>query len=93
MAKVSTNITLDADDKAAVQEFLSQVGLDLSTAVGMFVKQILMQRRIPFEIKTEMPNAETISAMQEAEEFENHPEKYKRYSSFSQLVEEVMKDA
>lgn len=93
MAKVSTNITLDAEDKARAQEFLSAVGMDLSTAVGVFIKQMLREGKIPFEIKAEVPNAETADAMKEAEEFEKHPEKYKRYSSFSQLVEEVMSDA
>lgn len=93
MAKVSTNITLDAEDKARAQEFLSAVGMDLSTAVGVFIKQMLREGKIPFEIKAEIPNSETVAAMQEAEEFEKHPEKYKRYSSFSQLVEEVMSDA
>ncbi|MCM1298990.1 MAG: type II toxin-antitoxin system RelB/DinJ family antitoxin [Firmicutes bacterium] len=93
MAKVSTNISLDAEDKARAQEFLSLVGLDLSTAVGMFIKQMLREGRIPFEIRAETPNAETIEAMQEVEEFEKHPEKYKRYSSFAQLVNEVTSDA
>ncbi len=93
MAKVSTNISLDAEDKARAQEFLSAVGLDLSTAVGVFIKQMLMEGKIPFEIKAEIPNAETAAAMKEAEEMKKHPEKYKRYSSFSELAEEVMADA
>ncbi len=93
MAKVTTKITLDAEDKARAQEFLAAVGMDLSTAVGVFIKQMLREGKIPFEIKAEIPNAETIAAMQEAEEFEKHPEKYKRYSSFSELLDEVMTDA
>lgn len=93
MAKVSTNILLDDEDKARAQEFLSAVGMDLSTAVGVFIKQMLREGRIPFEIKADMPNSETEAAMREMEEFEKHPENYKRYSSFSQLVEEVTGDA
>lgn len=93
MAKVSTNITLDEEDEARAREFLSSVGMDLSTAVVVFIKQMLREGRIPFEIKAEVPNAETAAALREAEEFEKHPENYKRYSSFSQLVEEVMTDA
>ena len=93
MAKVSTNITLDAEDKARAQEFLSSVGMDLSTAVGVFIKQMLREGKIPFEIKSEIPNSETAAAMREAEEFEKHPENFRRYSSFSQLVEEVTEDA
>lgn len=86
MAKVSTNITLDADDKAAVQEFLSQVGLDLSTAVGIFVKQILMQRRIPFEIKAEMPNELTEREMEAAEKGE---QMFGPFDSVEALMEDL----
>lgn len=93
MAKVSTNIILDEEDEARAREFLSSIGMDLSTAIVVFIKQMLREGRIPFEIKGEIPNAETEAALREAEEFEKHPENYKRYSSFSQLVEEVMADA
>lgn len=93
MAKVSTNITLDAEDKARAREFLAAVGMDLSTAVGVFIKQMLREGKIPFEIKADTPNEETAAAMKEAEEMEKHPENYKRYSTFSQLVDEVMSEA
>ena len=68
MAKVSTNISLDAEDKVKAQEFLAAVGMDLSTAVGVFIKQMLREGRIPFEIRGEIPNKETLSAMEECEE-------------------------
>ena len=32
---------------------------------------------------------DTIAAMKEAEEMQKHPEKYKRYSSFSELLREM----
>lgn len=72
---------------------MAAAGTDLSTAVGVFIKQILREGKIPFEIKAEIPNAETEAALREADEFEKHPENYKRYSSFAQLAEEVMTDA
>lgn len=93
MAKVSANITLDTEDMEKAQALLSEMGLDLSTAIVVFIKQMLREGRIPFEITADVPNAETAAALRESEEFEKHPENYKRYSSFSQLVEEVMADA
>ena len=39
MAKVSTNISLDADLKRSSQELFSDLGMDLSTAVTIFLKQ------------------------------------------------------
>ena len=40
MAKVSANISIDADTKAQAQELLADLGLDLSTAVNIFLRQM-----------------------------------------------------
>lgn len=50
MAKISTSISLDADVKDQAQSILGELGLDLSTAVGMFLRQTIREKRIPFEI-------------------------------------------
>lgn len=36
-----------------------------------------------------VPNVDTVAAMQEAEEMSKHPENYKKYSSFSELLQET----
>ena len=41
----------------------------------------------------ERPNAETIAALNEAEQMRAHPEQYKRYSSFDELLGEVLGNA
>ena len=43
---------------------------------------------IPFEVKRPAPNAETQAALDEYEEMKN-PEKYKRYNSFDEILDEV----
>ncbi len=53
MAKVSTNITIDADTKAKAQEILADFGLDLSTAVNIFLRQMIRENAIPFTIQRE----------------------------------------
>ena len=93
MAKVSTNISLDSELKKSAQELFSDFGLDLTTAVTMFLKQAVREQRIPFEIKREVPNAQTRAAMDEYYEMKAHPEKYKRYSSFKEAMDEVLTDA
>ena len=65
MAKVSTNINLDPELKKTAQELFADLGLDLTTAVTLFLKQAVREQRIPFEIKRENPNAETSAAMNE----------------------------
>ena len=59
MAKVSTNITIDADTKKKAQELLSDLGLDLSTAINIFLKQMVRENAIPFSIQREAPTEET----------------------------------
>ena len=92
MAKVSTNISLDSDLKKDAVELLSDFGLDLSTAVSMFLKQMLREQRIPFEIKKLEPNAATMRALRELAEIEKNPEHYKSYSRAEELFDEVFAD-
>ena len=63
MPKVSTNITIDAETKAKAQAMLADLGLDLSTAVNIFLKQMLYEGGIPFSITREIPNRITLEAM------------------------------
>lgn len=93
MAKTATTITIDSDIKAQAQELLADFGLDLSTAINIFLRQTIRENAIPFNISREIPNADTIAAMKESEEMKKHPEMYKRYSSFSELLKEVEEDA
>ena len=93
MAKVSTNISLDADLKKASQELYADLGMDLTTAITIFLKQSLRVQGLPFVVTRENPNAETAAAMNEYYEMKAHPEKYKKYSSFREAMNEVLNDA
>ena len=94
MAKVSTNISLDADLKQQSQLLLSELGLDLTTAVTIFLKQMLREQGIPFTITTRnQPNKETLAALNEYYEIKAHPENYKQYSSFREAMGEVLDEA
>lgn len=93
MAKVSTSISIDADVKAQAQALFADFGLDLSTAINIFLRQSIRENCIPFAIQREVPNADTVAAIKEAEEMAKNPSAYKRYSSFSDLLREVEADA
>ena len=53
MAKISTNISIDVDTKAKAQELLADLGLDLSTAVNIFLRQLVRENAFPFVISRE----------------------------------------
>ena len=82
MAKTSTNISLDPELKRSSQELFADLGIDLSTAITLFLKQSLRVQGLPFVVTRENPNAETAAALNEYAEMKAHPEKYKRYASF-----------
>ncbi|MBE6989194.1 MAG: type II toxin-antitoxin system RelB/DinJ family antitoxin [Ruminococcaceae bacterium] len=51
MSKVSTNISLDEDLKKEAQALFAEFGLDLTTAITIFLKQSVREGRIPFAIR------------------------------------------
>lgn len=55
MAKVSTNISLDEDLKKEAQALFAEFGLDLTTAITIFLKQSVREGRIPFSIHKYKP--------------------------------------
>ena len=85
MAKVSTSISIDADVKAQAQALFADFGLDLSTAINIFLRQSIRENCIPFAIQREVPNADTIAAMREADDMVNHPEQYETFLSMEDL--------
>ena len=90
MSKVSTNINLDQELKRNAQELFNALGMDLTTAVTVFLKQAVQAQAIPFEIKRETVNSETMAAVGEYYDMLNNPAEYKRYSSFAEAMEDVL---
>ena len=50
MAATNINIRTDSDLKAKAQSVLADLGLDLSTAINMYLYQLVYNQAIPFEI-------------------------------------------
>ena len=75
MAASTTNISIrmDSDLKTQADALFSELGMNLSTAFNIFVRQSLREGRIPFEISLNQPNKETIAAMLEAERIAKDP--------------------
>lgn len=69
MAGNTTNISIrmDSELKAQADALFAELGMNLSTAFNIFVRQSIREGRIPFDISLNQPNRETIAAMLEAE--------------------------
>ena len=90
MAKVSTNITIDEVTKKKAQALLADFGMDLSTAVNVFLKQMVYEGAFPFAITRDIPNEETVAAIDEIRELEKHPERCKGYKSVEEMMEDIL---
>lgn len=93
MAQTNVNIRMDEATKLAFDQFCSEIGLSVSAAFNIFAKTVVREQRIPFELTTEVPNEETLKALDEFREMKNNPQKYKRYASFKEAMNEVLDNA
>lgn len=60
---------IDEDDKAQASFILGKIGLNVSDAIRLFLKQVIMKKGLPFPVR--IPNPQTIEAMESAERGEN----------------------
>ena len=63
MAQTNVSIRMDENLKKQFDAFCSEIGMSMTTAFCVFAKTVVRERRIPFEIKADVPNTDTINAM------------------------------
>ncbi len=67
MAQTNVNIRMDENTKKQFNAFCEEIGISVSSAFNMFAKTVVREHRIPFEITTEVPNAVTVAAIENAD--------------------------
>ena len=93
MSTTNINVRVDSSLKAQAESLFSDLGLNMSTAITMFLKSAVSHDGLPFEVKRAVPNAETRAALAEYAEMKKNPAAYKRYDSFDEALSEVLADA
>ena len=88
----STNVSIrmDADLKSQADALFGELGMNMSTAFNIFVRQAVREGRIPFEISLNQPNRETVAAMLEAERIAKD-QSVKGYTDMDALFAELRK--
>ena len=87
MAKGNMTIRMEPELKAQAAALFKSLGMDLSTATGIFYRQALRCHGLPFEVKVDEPNAVTYAAMEAAEKGEGM---YGPFDSVADLMEAVI---
>ncbi len=62
MAATNINVRVDAILKQEAEALFNDLGLNMSSAMNLFLRSAMMHNGIPFEIKRQIPNEETKAA-------------------------------
>jgi len=92
MAQTNVNIRMDENLKREFDGLCQDLGLTMTAAFTVFAKTVVRRQRIPFEIAKDIPNAETLAAIEEVREMKRNPHLYKSFDSVEELFEELDSD-
>ncbi len=84
MSTVQTQIRIDSDVKKQANELFSELGLDMSSAVNIFLRQCIMKHGLPFKVEVPQYSSELLDAANEAKRISHNPD-IKGYTSMDEL--------
>ena len=61
--EVNFNIKVDKEVKEKSEEIFNELGLDMNTAINIFLKKTIYENGIPFDLKLDISNQTTIEAI------------------------------
>ena len=85
------NVMVDDETKKEATEILKEVGLSMSTAINLFLKQVINHNGLPFEVSRK-PNEDTLRALVAAQDIIDNPDKYPTYHSREELKTSLLSD-
>ena len=90
MGTVNISVKLDEETKKEAQKLFKDLGLNLSTAINIFLKQAVREKGIPFYISSLPENSELSQALEEAKKIKKNPSNYKSYNTPKEIFVDVL---
>ncbi|MGO4954945.1 type II toxin-antitoxin system RelB/DinJ family antitoxin [Ligilactobacillus ruminis] len=90
MSTTNLNIRTDKDVKEKAEKIFNELGLNMTSAVNIFLRTAIRERGIPFELKLDVPNETTIAAIEEGRKMVSNPSS-PRYSNIDELRDALEK--
>lgn len=88
MATVPTQVRIDENLKKQASELFAQLGMDMSSAMNIFLRQCVLRGGLPFSVELPQYKPEVIEAMEEVKRISKNPGT-KRYNNFSEALEDI----
>lgn len=73
MSTIPTQIRIDSEVKKQASELFGELGMDISSAVNIFLRQCIMRGGLPFPVEVPQYSERTIEAMKEARRISRDP--------------------
>lgn len=86
------NVNVNTETKEKATRIFKDLGLNMSTAINMFLTQVVKKDGIPFEITNQKLSKDMKEALNELEYMKKHPEKYPRYHNREDLKKALLSD-
>ena len=90
MSNVNVTIRMDENLKKQADALFGELGMNLSTAFNIFVRQAVREQSIPFIIANRQPNAQTLAAIEEVQQMKADPSLGKAYTDVNQMMEDLL---
>lgn len=84
MESTNLNIRTDKEVKIAAEKIFEELGLNMTTAINIFLRQTIRENGIPFELKLSTPNETTVAAIEEGRKLA-YDKSAKGYSNIDDL--------
>ena len=84
--EVNFDVKVDKEVKEKSEEIFNELGLDMNTAINIFLNKTIYENGIPFDLKLDSLNQTTIEAIEEGNRFLNDPNT-KGHHSIDELKE------
>ena len=91
MSTIPTQIRIDSDVKKQATALFGSLGLDLSSAVNIFLHQCVLRGGLPFSVEMPQYNRKVLDAMAEAKRISQNPDVW-GYDNMEDLKETLESD-
>ena len=90
MARTSSmHVRVEPKIKEEAEKILKKLGMTSSEAINIYLKQIILNSGIPFDVKIPQFNDDMLEAIAESKDLEENPNKYKKYNNIKDLMEDL----
>ncbi len=93
MASLSAiNVNVNSEIKKEATDIFNDMGISMSTAINMFLSQVVRTKSIPFELLSLKPSRKLRKALKEADDIISGKKKTKVYHNVDEMFKDILNE-